>query len=113
MLYDALIDGFDRDAVGFTLDTFWVQAGGGDSAWWLEKLAGRVDTIHFKDMAMLGGKRVMMEVMEGNLNWPAIFKACETAGVRWTFIEQDDCNGKDPFACLKTSYDNLAKAGYR
>ena len=39
------------DEMGFTLDTFWVQAGGGDPAQWLERLSGRVPCIHLKDYA--------------------------------------------------------------
>jgi len=44
--------------------------------------------------------------MEGNLNWPAIIKAAEGAGVMHAMVEQDDCYGADPFVCLKTSYNN-------
>ena len=113
LIIDYLIEGFDKDLMGFTLDTYWVQAGGGDPVWWLDKLSGRVDTIHFKDAMVYQGQLTMTEVMEGNLNWDAIFKACERAGVKWTFIEQDKCHGKDPFECLKISYDNLAAKGYR
>lgn len=107
LLMDYLIDGFAPDELGFTYDTFWVQAGGGDPAQWLTRLKGRADVVHFKDFALCKGERRMAEVMEGNLNWPAIFDACRTAGVKWAMVEQDDCYGKDPFDCLRTSYNNL------
>jgi sugar phosphate isomerase/epimerase len=113
LLMDHLVDGFEKDLMGFTLDTYWVQAGCGDPAWWLRKLAGRLDTIHFKDGQILEGKLAMAEVMEGNLNWDAIFEACVPAGAKWAFVEQDNCNGKDPFDCLKTSYNNLTARGYK
>jgi len=96
---------------GFTLDTFWIQAGGGDPAWWLKKLAGRVDVIHLKDFVIVDGERRMAEVLEGNLNWDAIFEAAEVAGVKYAMVEQDDCYGKDPFECLRTSLENLKKYG--
>ena len=105
--FDYLADALP--AAGFTLDTFWVQAGGGDPAQWLEKLAGRVDVIHVKDYVIVEGERRMAEVLEGNLNWDAIFKAAQTAGVKYAMVEQDDCYGKDPFACLKVSFDNMKK----
>ena len=95
--------------IGFTLDTFWVQAGGGDPAWWLKKLTNRVDVIHIKDFVIANGERHMAEVLEGNLNWEAIFQAAKGAGVKYAMVEQDDCYGKDPFACLKTSFENLKK----
>jgi len=99
----------DFPLLGFTLDTYWVQAGGADPSAWLKKLAGRVDVIHLKDMAWAGGKQLMAEVMEGNLNWDGIFEACGKAGVKYAMVEQDDCYGNDPFECLKRSYDNLNK----
>jgi len=96
---------------GFTLDTFWIQAGGGDPAWWIKKLAGRVDVIHLKDFIIVDGERRMAEVLEGNLNWDSIFAASKAAGVKYALIEQDDCYGKDPFDCLRTSLENLKKYG--
>ena len=96
----------DNPDIGFTLDTYWVQAGGGDPGEWLTKLSGRVDVIHVKDMAWWDGAMRMSEVMEGNLNWASIIKAAEGAGVKHAMVEQDDCYGKDPFECLKTSFIN-------
>jgi len=92
--------------IGFTLDTYWVQAGGADPAAWLTKLSGRVPVIHLKDVSWQDGAFRMSEVMEGNLNWPAIIKAAEGAGVHHAMVEQDDCYGADPFECLKTSFNN-------
>jgi sugar phosphate isomerase/epimerase len=107
---DILADGFPPELMGFTLDVYWAAYAGADPAYWLERLAGRVDTIHFKDMKIARGKQLMAEVMEGNLNWPAIFRACETAGVKWAFVEQDDCGEADPFDCLRTSFENIGRA---
>ncbi|MDR2569542.1 MAG: sugar phosphate isomerase/epimerase [Oscillospiraceae bacterium] len=45
----------DCSDIGFTLDTYWVQAGGGDPAEWLRTLKGRVDVIHVKDMIWRDG----------------------------------------------------------
>jgi len=117
-IFDRITDGFAANLAGVTLDTYWVQAGGGDSAYYLKKLKGRVDTIHFKDMVITknpngGVQQTMAPILEGNLNWPAIFDACETAGVKYAFIEIDDCGGADPFEWLKISYDNLRKHGYK
>ena len=98
------------DEMGFTLDTFWVQAGGGDPAWWLERLAGRVPCIHLKDFAY---GRKMAVVGEGNLNFDRIFEKAQAADVRYMLVEQDDCGGEDPFDCLKRSYDHLRAYGFR
>jgi len=97
--------------MGFTLDVFWVQAGGGDPAYWINRLAGRVDVLHLKDYAIIEGKSRMAEVMTGNLNWPAIFQAAEDAGVKYGMVEQDECYGKDPFECLRSSLQRLKAEG--
>jgi len=104
-MIEYLIDEFAD--LGFILDTYWVQAAGGDPAAWFNKLAGRIPVVHFKDMAWFKGSRRMAEVMEGNLNWPPIFEACRNGGVDYAMVEQDDCNGTCPFAALQTSYNNL------
>jgi sugar phosphate isomerase/epimerase len=106
LMYEHIADGFGSDALGFTMDTFWVQAGGGDPAHWLRKLAGRVDVIHIKDYAIVKNDRRMAVVLEGNLNWPAIKQAAEAAGVKYAMVEQDDCYGEDEFECLKRSLEN-------
>jgi len=96
---------------GFTIDTYWIQGGGSDPAWWLKKLAGRVDCIHLKDFVVVDGQARMAEVLEGNLNWDAIFDAAKAAGVKYALVEQDDAYVGDPFDCLNTSFQNLKKRG--
>lgn len=106
---DYLADNFP-DA-GFTIDTYWVQAGGSDPAYWIKKLAGRVDCIHLKDYVIVDGQPRMAEILEGNLNWDAIFDAAKAAGVKYALVEQDDAYVGDPFECLNTSFKNLKKRG--
>src|SRR5690606_11136708 len=36
-------------ALGFEIDTYWVQRGGGDPAYWIRKVAGRIPIVHLKD----------------------------------------------------------------
>ena len=118
LIIDHLADSFPKELMGITLDTYWVQAGGGDSAYYLKKFAGRVDCIHFKDMIIFRGAegnviQAMSPILEGNLNWPAIFDACKEAGVKYAFVEQDDSYVHDPFGCLEISYNNLKKQGFK
>jgi len=101
-----LIDRLDP-SIFFEIDTYWITHGGGDPAAWIAKLAGRIPCVHFKDMGMnTARQQFMMEVGEGNLNWPAILDACKTAKVRWHIVEQDTCY-RDPFESLGTSLKNL------
>ena len=96
------------DEMGVTLDTFWVQVGGGDPAAWLEKLSSRVQCIHLKDYAY---GRKMAVIGEGNINFDRVFAKAEKSGVDYMLVEQDDCNGEDPFECLRRSYEYLRSCG--
>lgn len=110
-LMQRLIDESDP-LLGMEIDTYWVQAGGGDPAAWVRKVKGRIPLVHLKDMAKVGRESVMAEVGEGNLNWPAILEACRDAGVEWYCIEQDICR-RDPFASLAISLRNVRAMGLR
>jgi sugar phosphate isomerase/epimerase len=100
----------DPEVFTAEIDTYWIQHGGGDPAWWIRRVAGRAPVVHLKDMAVVGGKPVMAEVGEGNLNWPAILEACRDAGVQWYVVEQDTCQ-RDPFESLGISLRNLRAMG--
>jgi sugar phosphate isomerase/epimerase len=94
------------------IDTYWIQAGGGDPAAWVRKCAGREPVLHLKDMAVTPEREQRMaEVGEGNMNWPAILQAAEESGVEWCMVEQDECYGRDPFESLAISYRNLRAMG--
>lgn len=103
-----LVEDFTSEEMKFTLDTYWVQAGGGDPIQWIRDLEGRVPCIHFKDM---GYDRLMLPVGEGNMNFDGIIKACLDTGVEYALVEQDNCNGEDPFDCLARSYRYLKAQG--
>ena len=103
-----LAENIPADVMGFTLDTFWVQAGGGDPAQWLEKLAGRIPCIHLKDYAY---GRSMAVVGEGNINFDRVFEKAEQGGTKYLLVEQDDCHGEDPIECLRRSYLYLRSCG--
>ena len=110
LILERLAEALSPEEMGFTLDTFWVQAGGGDPAQWLEKLSGRVPVIHLKDFAY---GRQMAVVGEGNINFGRVFENAEAAGTQFMLVEQDDCHGEDPFECLRRSYEYLRSWGFR
>lgn len=112
LIMEQLAQLMPADQMGFTLDTFWVQAGGGDPAWWLEHLKGRVPCIHLKDFAYANDERKMAPVGEGNINFERVFEKAEAAGTQYMLVEQDNCNGEDPFDCLARSYAFLKANGF-
>ncbi len=109
LVIDLMAEKMPAELMGFTLDTYWVQKGGADPAYWLEKLSGRVPAIHLKDYSY-GAK--MEPIGKGNINFDRVFEKAEAAGTKYMLVEQDNCNGMDPFECLKISYDYLRSAGF-
>ncbi|MCL2016743.1 MAG: sugar phosphate isomerase/epimerase [Defluviitaleaceae bacterium] len=107
-IMDYIIEGFAQADLQVILDTFWVQAGGCNPVQWIEKLAGKLQKIHFKDMAIVDRQQRFAEIGRGNLDWKNIIAACKKSGVEWVIVEQDDSYGENPFDCLKISYDFLA-----
>jgi sugar phosphate isomerase/epimerase len=108
LIIDLLAEGFDSELLGFTLDTYWVQAGGADPVEIIEKYSGRIPAVHLKDMTYRNSREasVMAPVGEGNMNWNRILPACERAGTKWALVEQDTCE-EDPLVCLKKSFGYL------
>ena len=107
---EVLFEDSEPSMLSAQIDTYWIQYGGGDPAFWIRRMKGREPLVHLKDMGVHGSKQVMVEVGEGNLNWPAILRACRESGVEWYIVEQDNCDG-DPFESMATSRRNLEAMG--
>jgi len=89
------------------LDTYWVADGGADPAAYIERVAGRIPCVHFKDMTKTPERiSKMCEIYDGNLNWHRIVQACRYAGVKWYIVERDD-GDMEPFDSLKRSLENM------
>ena len=109
---DMLVEELDPVNTSFVLDTYWVQHGGGDVRYWIEKLAGRIDILHLKDMRRILPKdnspvQQITEIGDGNLNWELILQSAEKSGVKYYVVEQDNNWKVNCFASIKTSADYL------
>lgn len=116
LIMEHLMEMFSPEEMGFTLDTYWLQAAGCDVVQWVNKLAGRIPCVHLKDMdiVFVGNdiKTVFAPVGEGNINFPAILEAMKAGGTKYLLVEQDSCL-ESPFTCLEKSYDYLNGLGYK
>ena len=117
---DLLFNGFNFQAVHFILDTHWVQAGGGDILWWLERCKGNIKYLHCKDYRIapanyktVCGKaeKQFSQIGEGNLPWRLIIDKAQDAGVKAFIVEQDYTYNEDPYDCAATSYATLKSYG--
>ena len=111
---EVLYDSFCPE-MQFELDVYWVQMGGASPIDWIEKVKGRMDIIHFKEMngnpQNQGG--LMTPIGQGNLNWPAIMDACDRTGVTYALIEQDNAVETDSLECMRQSIQALQAMGGR
>lgn len=108
-----LFEQSDPETFNFELDVYWVQAGGADPIEWINKVEGRMQVVHLKDMKVTEtrGEQLFAEVGEGNMNFKGILEACERTGVEWAPVEQDQCYDRNPFESLEISYKNLIELG--
>jgi sugar phosphate isomerase/epimerase len=109
-LLDTIADTCGPDLM-MELDVYWAQHAGANPSVLLRKWAGRVPVIHLKDKEVVAGQGpVMAAIGEGNLDWDDILAACRDGGVEWYAVEQDICR-RDPFDCLRSSFEFLTKRG--
>ena len=108
-VFDIIAESVDN--MEFILDVYWLSYAGINPVKFIEKYKGKIACVHFKDIAVYKNQIEMAEVMEGNIDWDDVIRACINADVKYAFVEQDVCR-RDPFESLKISYDNLHTKGF-
>ncbi len=91
------------------LDLYWLEKAGQNASAWIQKMAGRVPLVHFKDMAgdEEGGHT---EIGSGVMDWDDIIDSCRTCGVEYAIVEHDDPT-LDPLESIRVSYEFLKSQG--
>lgn len=111
---EALYETIDPKHLKAELDTYWVQAGGGNPVKWIRKMAGRQPLLHVKDKVVTPTREERFaEIGEGNLDWPEILKAASESGVEYVLVEQDQMYERDPFDAAEISYKFLHSMGLK
>lgn len=101
-----LFFGNTKREVIMQLDTSNCLDGGADPMTVLKKYPGRGRSIHLK--AHGGGAEAV--IGEDKVDWPAVFKFCESKGrTEWYVVEHE--SGKDPIDAVKRCYGALKKMG--
>jgi sugar phosphate isomerase/epimerase len=97
-LFDAIVTRTDPATVFFEMDVFWVVRGGGQPVELFERYPGRFLATHVKDMKKgtatgdptgSAPEETNVVVGQGVIDWPAVFRAAEKAGVEWHIIEDE------------------------
>src|SRR5262245_36902572 len=97
-LFDLMMAETKPEFVRYEMDVFWIVHPGQDPVKLLEKYSSRFELMHVKDMKkgtqtgiLTGASDVKNDVTLGTgmMDWPAILKAAQKAGVKWYFIEDE------------------------
>jgi sugar phosphate isomerase/epimerase len=84
--------------VHYQIDVFWVVHAGVDPVKLLQKYGSRFELMHVKEMKrgtptglFTGHSDVTNNVVLGTgvIDWKAVLRACQKAGVKWSFIEDE------------------------
>ena len=112
-IMDYLYEELDPKNTSFVLDTCWVAHGGADVRHWLEKLSGRVDILHLKEIEAFYNEsgavtQGLTHIGNGNIWWDGVLETAERVGVKHYVVEQDNrwIDG-DPFKSLEASRERL------
>ena len=108
-LFDTLAGAADASLVAFQIDTFHAYHGGADPARLIEKYAGRVRSLHLKDLKkgfpVEQGKGTApaeadVPVGTGQIDFPAVLRAAVKASVSFYYVEDEST---DPLGHLPQS----------
>jgi sugar phosphate isomerase/epimerase len=102
---DLLLAETEKNLVKLEMDLYWMKRANANSLAYLDKHPGRTIAFHVKDMDTTS-KMFFTEVGRGIINFKEIFTQTKNTGVKYYFVEQDQCPGP-PLDSLKISIDYL------
>jgi sugar phosphate isomerase/epimerase len=107
--YDVLLDKMEPGLVKMELDLYWIAKAGKDPLTYFKQYPGRFPLCHVKDMGP-DSAQSMQDVGKGIIDFPAIFRKRDLAGLKHFIVEHD--NPSDPLASIRNSYQYLKKLGF-
>jgi len=111
--YDIFMPEMDANLITMELDLFWATKAGQDPVAMFNKYPGRFQLLHLKDMSINNApyfdvvKDDICSVGAGLIDFKTILAAKETAGAKYTFVEDDNQGNGLPFEALEVSISNL------
>ncbi|HUW92093.1 MAG TPA: sugar phosphate isomerase/epimerase [Bacteroidales bacterium] len=98
--YDILIESTDPRLVIFEIDLAWITAAGKDPLAYFNKYPGRFEMWHLKD---LSPEKQDATLGEGIIDFKPILAKARQAGMKYWFLEQDDCRTHTPMESITVS----------
>jgi len=111
--YDIFLPEMDADLITMELDLFWAAKAGQDPVAMFKKYPGRFKLLHLKDMHTKQPpfftviKDDICSVGAGIIDFKRILAAKEIAGMKYTFVEDDNQGNGKPFEGIDISIKNL------
>lgn len=97
--FDYLVDELNPETTRFTLDSAWAQLAGVDVRATIERLRGRINILHLKDVEadvpFMHGEALVtrgpqrIEIGRGNMNFRDIIKTGEACGIKYFVVEDE------------------------
>jgi sugar phosphate isomerase/epimerase len=99
-LFDLIVKETNPEWVSFEIDVFWAAQGGADPAKLIEKHGSRFKLLHVKDLrkgAAINSTGTAPDedsvaVGQGSIDWVAVLRAAQKAGIQHYFIEDEAKN---------------------
>lgn len=104
--FDFLANNTDPENVIFELDLAWITAAGQNPVDYFEKYPKRFELWHVKDLS-IDKKDETLGL--GTIDFKPIFDKIDQSGMKYFFIEQDNCIKFPPEESIKMSRDFLVK----
>ncbi|UCH13240.1 MAG: sugar phosphate isomerase/epimerase [Bacteroidales bacterium] len=104
--FDILLTETDKELVTFEIDLYWIKKGGKNTTDYFKKYPGRFELYHVKDMDNTE-ESYFTEVGSGIINFKELFSYKDLAGMKYFFVEQDNCRNYTPLESVKISFDYL------
>lgn len=100
--YDILVEQSDPKLVIFEMDLAWISAAGKDPVAYFRKYPGRFEVWHLKDLTP---EKQDATLGEGIIDFRPILAEARTAGMKYWFLEQDNCRTHTPMESIRISRD--------
>jgi sugar phosphate isomerase/epimerase len=105
--YEILLNNTDKNLVKMEMDIYWVVKAKQDPIALINQHPGRFPLWHVKDMASTPNQ-TFAEVGNGTINFAAIFKQADKAGLKYFFVEQDTTPG-NPYDSITQSFNYIKR----
>ena len=114
-LFDLIVKETKPEFVSFEIDVFWAAQGGADPAKLIAQHGSRFKLMHVKDLKKgaainsTGGgpDEDSVPVGQGSVDWAAVLKAAQNAGVEYYFIEDEAKNAVEQIPQSLRYLENL------